>query len=129
MINDLLSSTYVKGGRGPREFDCYGIVRAARQDLFGKRMLPAFDGVSPADKNSLTAACASVIEEYGFKRCDAREGAIATAWGATLCHHVGIVVIADGRVWILESDEKVGPCLTSINRFEKRFQKVIYYDD
>jgi cell wall-associated NlpC family hydrolase len=129
MIEKYLSTKYVKGGRGPVEMDCWGLVRTARADIFGRELLPAFDGISPDDKKCLTEACDEVRLDGGFIPVEARAGAIATAWTARLCVHVGLVVNADGRMWVLETDEQTGPCLTPIQSFESRYTRVVYYDN
>lgn len=129
MINQYLQTRYVKGGRGPFDCDCWGLVRMARAELFGRGWLPSFSQISPDDKGGLTQACEQVRLGGGFIAVRARPGAIATAWAARLCVHVGIVVEADGRLWILETDQGSGPCLTSIPAFEARYTRVVFYDD
>ncbi|KAA0910690.1 hypothetical protein [Pusillimonas sp. ANT_WB101] len=129
MINRYLQTRYVKYGRGPVDVDCYGLVRLARHELFGRAMLPSYSEIDPDDKQALTAATLLVREEGCFLPCTAQLGAIATAWRARLCVHVGLVVHADGRLWVLETNEGKGPCLTSIWDFEPRYTQVIYYDD
>lgn len=129
MLDRYLKTRYVRYGRGPVDTDCWGLVRMARAELFGKPLLPAFNGICPDDKRSLTEAAITVREEGGFVPVKATEGAIATAWRGRLCTHVGIVVRADGRLWVLETDEGTGPCLTPLSTFESRYNKVIYYDD
>lgn len=128
-LSDLLQTRYVRGGRGPVEMDCWGLVRIARVDLFGRPWLPSYADIAPADKRRLTVACLSVCDGAGLREVQARPGAIATAWAGRLCVHVGIVIDADGRAWVLETDEGTGPVLTRPATFEKRFARVIYYDD
>ena len=129
MINKYLFTRYKKYGRGPDEFDCWGIVRTARAELFGKDLLPSYAEIDPQDKRALTEACEEVRVDHVFSESVATPGAIATAWRARICVHVGLVIEADDRLWILESDEETGPCLTRIDQFEQRYTKVIYYDD
>lgn len=129
MTNRYLDTRYVKYGRGPVDFDCWGIVRQARHEMFGLPMLPGYTEISPDDKKGLTEACNQVRIDGGFKPVMARPGAIATAWRASLCVHVGLVVEGDGRLWVLETDEPTGPCLTPLSKFESRYTRVIYYDD
>lgn len=129
MIKQFMSTIYVRGARGPREYDCWGLVRAVRHEVFGKSLLPSFGGICPQDKRSLTDACIDVRDTGGFHPVAPRPGAIATAWRASLCVHVGICVEVDARLWVLESDEPYGPALVALDRFEARYTKVIYYDD
>lgn len=128
-IDDLLQTRYAKFGRGPDDVDCWGMVRLARVELFGLDWLPSHAQVDPADKAGLTQAASQVREQGGFAEVAPRPGAIATAWRASLCVHVGIVVESDGRLWILETDEGAGPTLTRINKFQTRYTRVVFYDN
>lgn len=118
-LDDLLQTRYVRGGRGPMDVDCWGLVRMARVGLFGRPLLPAFSDIAPADKRGLTAACLTVRDDGGFREASAHPGSIATAWAGRLCVHVGIVIEADGRIWVLETDEGTGPALTQLVAFKK----------
>lgn len=129
LIDRYLASNYVKFGREWPNLDCYGLVRLARVHLFGRPLLPSFVEIDPADKQGLTLAAMSVRDAGGFAPCVIHPGAIATAWRARLCAHVGIAVEVDGRLWVLETDEGVGPVLTRPSVFEGRYTRVIYYDD
>ena len=128
-LDDFLRTRYVKYGRVAPDLDCWGLVRLAKVDLFGGRLLPSFGQIDPMDKRSLTSATSEVREQGGFVEVQPRPGAIATAWRASLCVHVGIVIDVDGMLWVLETDEGVGPSLTRISTFESRYTRVIFYDD
>lgn len=128
-MNRYRSTRYVRGGREPDELDCWGLVRLARTEIFGKPLLPLCADAKPGDFRAITQACSAVSDLARLVPSTPAPGAIATAWRASLCVHVGLVVEADGRRWVLETDEPTGPCMTPINRFESRYTKVIYYDD
>lgn len=127
-VDRYLRTRYVPGGRGPDEFDCWGLVRDARQQLFGLPLLPSYGAITPDDKAGLTRACTDTVLQY-LEPCKPARAAIATAWRARLCVHVGLVVQADGRLWVLETDTPGGPCLTPLRLFENRYLRVIYYAD
>lgn len=129
MIEKYLSTRYVKGGRGPIDLDCYGLVRLARSEMFGKPLMPLCSEAEPGRFRAITSAVAGVSGRLSMRRCSRRPGAVATAWRGALCVHVGLVVSADGRDWILETDEPTGPQLTQPRLFERRYTSVIYYDD
>lgn len=129
MIDQYLTTRYVKGGRGPVDLDCYGLVRLARAELFGRRLMPLCAEARPGDLRSITRAVQEVAGLQGMQPADPTPGAVATAWRASLCVHVGLVVEADGRRWVLETDEPTGPCITPLSKFESRYSRVIYYDD
>lgn len=124
-----LQTRYVRGGRGPHEFDCWGLVRDARSELFGRPLLPLLADAKPGELRGITRATEHVIGLHGFSQCQPRPGAIATAWLARLCVHVGLVVEIDGQLRILETDDPSGPCHTDINRFQARYTRVFFYDD
>jgi hypothetical protein len=129
MIDRYLKTRYVAGARGPDEYDCWGMTRDARVELFGKPLLPSCPAAKPGALKEITAACGDVSETYGLNPSPRATGAIATAWRGKLCVHVGLVVEADGRQWILETDVGIGPCLTRPSKFEERYTRVIYYAD
>lgn len=124
----FLNTRYVDGGRGPHEYDCYGLVRAVRAEVFGRPLLPIHNEVQPSDKATMTTVCQETIDMTGMKETRIAEAAIATAWAGRLCVHVGIVVYGDGQFWILETDEPTGPCRTPARVFENRYTRVKYYD-
>src|SRR5690625_5280862 len=129
MINKYLFTRYKKYGRGPDEFDCWGIVRTARAELFGKDLLPSYADIDPQDKRALTVACEQERVDHVFNESPPAAGAIATAWRARVCVHVGLVVEADGRVWVLDADGETGACLTRIDQVAEGYPQVLYYDD
>lgn len=129
MINEYMKTKYVPGGRGPLEFDCWGLVRQARKDLFDGATLPDCASTLPGDINGLTREVGSVTKDCNLTEVKMIAGAIATAWRGKLCVHVGLVVHADGRHWILETDVKSGPCLTRPEVFAARYSNVRFYAD
>lgn len=128
-LQDFLSTPYERNARGPEALDCWGQVRLARIHLFGKAELPMFSTVASGDARRMTRVVGEAANSMGFKESSPRPGAIATAWTASLCWHVGIVVQSDGRIMVLDTNDKSGPCLSPIRAFEKKFTRVIYYDD
>lgn len=129
MINDYLLTRYKPGGRGPDVFDCWGLVRAAKVELFGGAQLPACASTLPGNIAGLTREVDHVTTACALREVEAIPGSIATAWRGKLCVHVGLVVDADGSRWILETDVESGPCLTRIAKFEQRYTRVAYYAD
>lgn len=119
---------YVKGGRDMKGLDCWGLVRLARVELFEREELPIFSSVDPLDKRNLTRSQIECVKDRNLNICDFKVGAIATGWRGRLCCHVGIVVEADGRLFILETDENTGVCLTTLNNFKSKYSKVVFYD-
>lgn len=122
-----LSTLYQRHGRGPVNYDCYGLVRAVRHEIFSKPLMPAYVEVEPDNKLQLTRAASDAVANH-ISRCEAVPGAIAMAWRGRVCVHVGVVVVADGRRWIMETDEPTGPQLVSLRSFQSRYPRVEFYD-
>lgn len=128
MIERYLQSSYKEGGRGPMEFDCWGLVRLARHQLYGLPLLPSFGAICPDDKNSLTRAAQHTISQH-LQPSRAMPGAIASCWRGRLCLHVGLVVVLDGRLGVLEIDKRISPHWQRLSDFESRHLRVEYYHD
>lgn len=91
--------------------------------------MPLCADARPGDLRAITRAVQEVSGLESMRPCPAAPGAVATAWRASLCVHVGLVVEVDGRRWVLETDDPSGPCITPLKKFESRYSRVIYYDD
>lgn len=128
-LEPFLRSRYVAGGRGPVDFDCWGLVRSARQALFGGPLLPECADAKPGALPAITRSVARVAGEHGMRTDRPSPGMIATGWHGKVCAHVGLVVLVDGALRILETDKPTGPCLTRLSHFEDRYSKVAYYAD
>lgn len=128
-IQHYLQSRYVRGGRVWPDLDCWGLVRLARADLFGRAPLPLYGASMPGDFRTITRAVTDVSGLLNMRPCQPRQGAIATAWMGGLCVHVGLCVEIDGCMRILETDAPTGPCHTDVRRFARRYARVEFYDD
>ncbi|WP_193090873.1 hypothetical protein [Halomonas colorata] len=127
MIEHYLDCRHEFGGRGPTAFDCWGQVRDVRANVFGWEWLPSYGAIADGDKRAFTDAC--VKERVAFQEVAATPGAIATVWRHRLCVHVGIVVLVDGILAVLETNPGSGPRWLSVADFERQYLKVIYYHD
>ncbi len=128
-LHDFLSTPYERNARGPESLDCWGQVRLARAHLFSRPELPMFSAVASGDARRMTRVIGASVQSLGFKEVAPRPGAIATAWTASLCWHVGIVVEVNDRMMVLDTNDKVGPRLSALRVFESRFTRVTYYDN
>lgn len=126
-LAELLQVPYQRNARGPEALDCWGQVRMARQSLFGKALLPPFSDVASGDVRAMTKEVLRAAA--GFMPCEAKPGAIATAWQGRTCPHVGIVVEIDGRLRVLDTNVNAGPRLHTLSGFAASFTKVVFYDD
>jgi cell wall-associated NlpC family hydrolase len=130
MLDNYLMSDYLDGGRGEvvsgrRQFDCWGLVRSVRHEVFGLPLLPSYGDVAADDKRSLTRA--AEIESGALTLGAAVPAAIATVWKAGLCVHVGICVELDGRLGVLDTGPELGAIWAAVPVFERRYLKVRYY--
>jgi len=126
-INNYLLAQYKDGGRGPHEWDCWGLTRHVRHEHLGQQLLPSYGNLRNSDPKAFTKAYdaeAALMEE-----CDAEIGAIAAVMHGALCTHVAVVVEVDGRLSILEINPNTGARRLSIPEFERIYLKVRYHHD
>lgn len=126
MLKHYLSAPYRDGGRGPVAFDCWGLCIAVRHQLLGLPLLPSLGGVGRDQLRHNTHAYHDL--KLGMEECAPEPGAIAAVFRGALCLHVGVVVEADGRLKILDTNPG-GPRLCTVREFEDDFPKVVYYRD
>lgn len=129
MIAKYLKTTYRKGARGPKEYDCWGLVRAVRYEFFHRALLPELSDLPADDARAKTRAHDLVHSSVNVREVPMQPGAAAEAWIGGLCVHVGVVVDVDGMLFILETDTPFGPTLTKPSVFSSRYTKVKFYDD
>lgn len=100
-INHYLeSAVYVDGGRGPLEYDCWGLVREARHQHMGLSQLPLYGQLRNTDPRSFTKAYRA--ESAKLRKCPPEHGAIAAVMIGEVCVHVALVLDIDGELFILE---------------------------
>lgn len=112
----------------PPLFNCWSLVVDMRVNLFGFPLLPLHGGIHADDKRELSKAAASTIDSHLIES-KLQIGAIAAAYRASLCVHVGLVIEVDGRLHIAEIGSKTGFRILSVERFETAYTKVRYYID
>lgn len=128
MIAKYLKTTYRKGGRGPIEYDCWGLVREVHHEYFGRPLLPSLTEATPGAFRRITESVHAAHQDVLTYDVDIRPGAIVEAWMGSLCVHIGIVVEVDRRLMILETDNPNGPVLTKPPLFVSRYTKVRFFD-
>ncbi len=124
-LQDLLNSTYGHYGMGPREFNCWGLVRAGLHGLFGVALLPAFGEIHPDNKAGMTGAWRSIRGR--FEECQPEAGAMACCYEGNVLMHVGLVIKRRGQLWMLHTVEGSGPVQTAIRHAALLAQRVRYY--
>ncbi|MBS4155246.1 NlpC/P60 family protein [Cobetia sp. MC34] len=124
-LKPYLKTRYESGGRGPEAYDCWGLVRAIRAEVFGLRLLPSWGAIHADDKRRLTAAC--LREARSFTAGEPEPASIATVWRGRLCIHVAIVFEINGRLAVIETGKTNGVRWLYLPDFEAQYLKVVYY--
>lgn len=128
MIEKYLNATYEDGARGPARYDCWGLVRAVRHELFGLPLLPSFGAV----RNTMPAAFTRAYEEQAalMEECQPEPGAIAAVFRGRIVIHVAVIIEVDGALAVLEiRNDRTSARWLRIPDFESRYLRVIYYRD
>lgn len=118
---------YLDGGRGPVNYDCWGLVREARHKHCGMRLLPSWGEI----RNTMPKAFTKAYKEEAatMHECAPEHGAIAAVFIGSVCVHVGLVVDVAGRLMVLEVNPKKGVNISRVIDFEYQYLRVIYYRD
>lgn len=128
-IHQWLAVPYKPHGRDMDGCDCWGLVRLVRQQLRGD-LLASYGSIAPDSKHALTVAAFNVLRCGAFERTiKPQAGALATVWRGALCIHIGIVIAADGRLAVLETNERSAPRWMRVADFERLYSDVRYYDN
>lgn len=126
MINDWLAIPYKAFGRDQSGADCWGLVTIARKTIRGDD-LPLYPDISPIDKPEITRAAGQMIAN-GWRKSDPIPGSVATVWRFGLLLHIGIVLMNDGMLGVMDTTSTSGVKWQRLTDFERHHQKVIYYD-
>lgn len=124
----MFGVNYLDGGRGPFDYDCWGLVREARHKHQGKRLLPSFGWI----RNTMAEEFTKAGEEAAklMLECEPEDGAVAAVYRGRRCIHAALVVaIPGGGLHVLELNPHKGVTLKSVVEFEAQYLKVIYYRD
>lgn len=123
-IGKYLSAPYEDGARGPLAFDCWGLCRSIRAEVFGFSLLPTLGAVGRNKLRSNTAAYREL--KNGMEECRPEPGAIAAAFRGEYLEHIGVIVHLDGQLKVLDTNPG-GPRIRPVRDFESCYQRVVYY--
>lgn len=118
---------YEDGGRGPVKYDCWGLVREARHEYCGKRLLPSWGEIRNTMPKAFTDAY--LEEADSMEECRPEHGAIAAVFRGKICVHVALVVDIGDRLMVLEINPHRGVTLSRVVDFEAQYLRVVYYRD
>lgn len=132
MITEYLRSIYRDGGRGEiengrRAYDCWGLVRAVRHEVFGLTLLPSYGAISADNKRELTRLTAK--ESAAFMVSEPAPAAIATVWRTGLCQHLGVCIELNGRLGVLDTGNGAdnGPRWCTVREFKRRHPQTRFF--
>lgn len=126
-VNKYLSCAYRDGGRGPDEYDCWGLVREARHKDLGFALLPSYGALRNTDPREFTKAYSA--ESSTMLPCAAEHGAIAAVMVGRICVHVALVFDSAEGLQILEINPKRGPRTLLLTRWLRDHLTVTFHRD
>jgi cell wall-associated NlpC family hydrolase len=131
LVLELIGRPWRAGADGPEAFDCYGLARHVRQQLFGDD-LPAVPRPSfMLPLKDVREAFASAAQPLGWRRLGEDEprqhGAVVLMGSAVVPGHAGVfLAIGPGRV--LHADERYGVCFEDLATLRLRgFARFRFY--
>lgn len=129
MLNDLIRhARYEDGGRGPLRFDCWGLARHVRHELFGRMLLASWGEIRVDDARGTTRAALATLPV--LVESAPVPGALVLAWRCGLLVHIGTLVEAEGRRCVFDiNSQSLTPRLMRLQEFERLYMRVSYHDD
>lgn len=126
-VNKYLSCGYKDGGRGPDQYDCWGLVRYVRHAELGKRLLAEYGSLRNTDPREFTRAYEA--ESSLMELCAPEPGAIASVMIGRICTHVALVVDSADGLRILEINPSRGPRCLPLHRWMRDHATVTFHRD
>lgn len=126
-VNSYLSVNYIDGGRGPDDYDCWGLVREARHLHCGKRLLPSWGHIRNTMPKEFTEAYQT--EAQHMEECRPEHGAVAAVFRGALCLHVALVIEQGGFLYTMDINPKKGVRFQRLADFLGQYMKVLFYRD
>ena len=123
----LQNAVYVDGGRGPVQYDCWGLVREARDQHLGLSLLPVYGELRNTDPRSFTKAYRN--ESGKLRECQAEHGAIAAVMVGEICVHVALVLDIEGELFILEINPEKSARKVRLNTWLRDHVRVTFHND
>lgn len=124
-IDRYLETIFVDGGRGPTEFDCWGMAREV-QIVTGVNpaTLPAFGAVSASDKAGMTAAFHELSASFPIARIQPLS--LALGFKGNRLWHIGTVIPDGSQLAVLHTSASFGPHITPLSYFDRSFTRTEY---
>lgn len=126
-VNQYLECVYVDGGRGPVEYDCWGMVRHVRHHELGLRLLPSYGSLRNTNPRQFTRAYRK--ESSLMQECAPEPGAIAAVMIGEICAHVALVIDSPDGLKVLEINPTRGPRCMLLSKWRRDHLTVTYHRD
>lgn len=126
-INHYLEKQYRDGGRGPDDWDCWGLVRHVRHFELGSPLLPEYGSLRSTSPRDFTRAYRK--ESKGLRECGPEHGAIAAVLIGDICTHVAVVLENEGRLFILEINPTRGARYLPLAKWLRDHNRVTFHND
>ena len=123
---DLMQAPYRDGGRTLDGIDCWGVVLEVRRRM-GLPELPSIGDTVRTDTKAATRYYESI--SAAMVPGAPRAGAIAAVLRGGLFVHAGVVVEADGRTWVMDTNPGHLPTMHTLADFLAAHFKVTFYHD
>ncbi|HAR44681.1 MAG TPA: hypothetical protein DCS05_00505 [Nitrospiraceae bacterium] len=118
---------YEDGARGPAKYDCWGLARTIRHEVYGLPLLPSHGHVRHTMLREFNR-CYQVTADT-MQECAPEVGAVAAVFRGPICVHVAVVVEIDGALAVMEINPTTNCRWLRVPDFERRYLKVKYYRD
>ena len=136
IITKYLVAKYKYGARGEGGcYDCFGLARVARVELYGRQMMSSRGGEHVRDLRGFTACYYAQIEKMIEIKNPVPGAVLAVLKKGKICMHVALVVHDINNtglgLHVLDINLGRGACLIPLFRFleERRLRTIKYYDD
>lgn len=123
----LFEAVYVDGGRGPVEYDCWGLVREVRATHLGLSLLPSYGDLRNDKPRKFTMAYRA--EASKMCECAPQHGAIAAVMIGEVCTHVAVVLDFACELFILEINPEKGARRVRLCEWLRSHPKVTFHAD
>lgn len=125
-VNEYLSCKYVDGGRGPVEFDCWGLTRHVRAVELGLGELPSYGDLRNTNPRAFTKAYRTEADK--LEECAPEHGAIAAVIIGKVCMHIALVLeLMPGELSILEINDGRPPRVLPLWMWRRDHVTVTYH--
>lgn len=122
-LNTYIGKTYLPGGRGPEQFDCYGLCKTIYNEVFNIELPDWRDDLSkPAIRAGIIAG---VVSHGTFTELeDPVDGCFVVCYRSRAAYHIGLF-FAGG---VIHADEGHGVIYEPLSRFARKYTKLQFGD-